>query len=79
MRWRGSAAIVNDKAKIVISVTEFRTKLTLWMSYIKSKILLHIPHFKKIVDKADSEENAEPRPFLVILKNYRNSEGVLGI
>jgi hypothetical protein len=58
-----------DRAKIIMSVIEFKAKLTLWMSHTKRKTLLHFPHLKKIVDKAESEENAELWPLRAILKN----------
>jgi hypothetical protein len=54
-------------AELISSVRAFRAKLTLWISDIKDKTLLHFPHLKKVMSEA--EENFEPLPFVGHLEN----------
>jgi hypothetical protein len=58
-------------AEMITSVRAFRAKLTLWISDIKYKTLLHFPHLKKVMSETGTEENFEPLPFLGHLENLK--------
>jgi hypothetical protein len=58
-------------SEMISSVRAFRAKLTLWISDIKHKTLLHFPHLKKVMSEAGTEENFEPLPLVGHLENLK--------
>jgi hypothetical protein len=59
-----------DVAHMISSINSFKAKLTLWMSQIKSKSLVHFPNMKKMIGESNFASTSFARHLQTLLQQF---------